>query len=192
MIEKIINNKFATVIFCITLYIILEIIGRTVFIWIPSEGKLQNLKILRDLFIIGGYILTLINFGFIDRNDFTINLKFLLPATIAMVVFLYFCTESSEKKYPIYVLTEAFFMAPIAEELICRKFLLESFLPKHIILGCIASMVFFIFFHFQTNISVLIFYFIIAFLLTVTQIKTKSIINSMILHSICNIMIYII
>lgn len=187
------NDKFIkAVIVPIVLYFLIEIVARIIFVWVPGTGKMVNLKIIRDLFTFALYLIILFKMNYLNGEDFQLNLKVLIPFSVIAVAFIYFLTENSGREYPLYIILEAFILSPVVEELVCRKFILSKFLPNHIWIGAIVSIAIFILLHFQTNLSTLFFYLIISCLLTGTQILSGSVINSIILHSVCNIMIFLV
>lgn len=165
-------------------YILLEFLGRGIF-----NKKFFNLnaynKIIRESMIITTFVFILFMNQTLKTSDFKLSSSTLLLILIFSLFILYAIFLRQNNLLLIYF--KPIFFAPIIEEIICRKLILDNI--NNMFLAIIASTLVFTLLHFPTRFIQWIYFFIIGILFSLIQIKTNNLFNVILLHSIINLSI---
>lgn len=175
-------------------YLLIEIVARLSFLLIKNSGfniSIDMLLMLRSFTTFILFILYLFFTKKINISDFVVNYKYLsIFAFISLLllflenfVFTDLILDSQPSKYIIF---SSILVAPIIEEIICRKFILGSISQSSIWIGLILSTTIFVLLHFQFNLLDVIFLTIYGLILGVCYIKTNSVINPILIHMMIN------
>lgn len=167
-------------------YIILEFLGRGIF-----NKKFLNLntynKIIRESMIITTFVFILFMNQTLKMSDFKLSGGTLLLMLIFGIFILYVIFLRQNNLLLIYF--KPIFFAPIIEEIICRKLILDNI--NNMLLAISVSTLVFTLLHFPTRFIQWIYFFIIGILFSLIQIKTNNLFNVILLHSIINLSILI-
>ncbi len=174
----------------ILLYFGIEILVRTVYLLIPNINS--NFKIIRNLIIVVSYLYVLNRYGLLNIDFKLIDFKRIVVYFLIVIIFIFVFTEKNENNhYELYQIFSAILVSPIIEELICREFILSFFLDKYCILGVIISTFIFVIFHMSFDISTNIYFIIMSLILSFIRIQTRNVSNSIVLHFLTNVLLFL-
>lgn len=165
-------------------YIMLELFWRYLFKYNFIDIKVYG-QALRVLLILFSFLLVLFMNKTLTRNDFRVsnfNIILLLIFSILIIILIF-----SKNSIKLVIYFKAIFFAPVIEEIICRKLLLDNF--NNIILSVIISSLIFTMFHFSFNIVQILYFFLIGVTFSFIQLETNNLLNVIALHSVINLFI---
>lgn len=171
----------------IPLYIFIELFFRIVMSHaITIHQDSSKFKIIRSTCILSVFIFLLLLDKVLVLKDFKFSLITILLVIIAMVIAKNLFIEKSID-LPIYLIVKSVIFAPIVEEIICRKIIL--FGVSDLYLGIILNVAIFTLLHFSFSLQEIVDFSSIGLLLTFLQLKTKQLMNPIVVHSLINLII---
>jgi len=180
-------------------YLLIEIVVRLSFLLIKNSGiniPIEILLILRSLTILVLFLFYLFSTKNLAVSDLVIHYNYLIFFAIISLLLLFLenfvfgdslidpqeLTQMQLK----YIIFNSILVAPIVEEIICRKFILGSIGQSNIWIGLILSTTIFVLLHFQFSLIDVIVLTIYGLILGMCYIKTNSVINPILLHMMIN------
>jgi len=180
-------------------YLLIEIVVRLSFLLIKNSGiniPIEILLILRSLTILVLFLFYLFSTKNLAVSDLVIHYNYLIFFAIISLLLLFLenfvfgdslidpqeLTQMQLK----YIIFNSILVAPIVEEIICRKFILGSIGQSNIWIGLIISTTIFVLLHFQFSLIDVIVLTIYGLILGMCYIKTNSVINPILLHMMIN------
>lgn len=180
-------------------YLFIEIVVRLSFQLIKNSGiniPIEILLILRSFTILVLFLLYLFSTKNLAVSDLVIQYNYLIFFAIISLLLLFLENfvfgdslidpqELSQMQLK-YIIFNSILVAPIVEEIICRKFILGSIGQSNIWIGLILSTTIFVLLHFQFSLIDVIVLTIYGLILGMCYIKTNSVINPILLHMMIN------
>ncbi|BDR56011.1 CPBP family intramembrane glutamic endopeptidase [Xylocopilactobacillus apis] len=110
------------------------------------------------------------------------------PIGLVLFLVLKFYPAGESVKLNSSLIFQALIFSPIIEEIICRKVILETLNDNgYLILGIAISLSIFVILHFEKTFLGNFFFILAGILLIWVQLKTKSLINAVLIHFLINL-----
>lgn len=184
MLETLKNTLVSLVIY----FILLTFYYLIYYLLKEYSNSQEFLKILRDLFCTITLFYILNRLHIIKNISLSINHRLILIYGIVVILFLLILTKGENSTHSIHTVISAIFLAPIIEEILCREI---AYNPSYLLLSFFISSLIFVLLHFSFDIRSIIYFFIISSFLFFLKAQSNSVLNSILLHSLINLIIII-
>lgn len=166
-----------------SIYLTVEFVSRIFLGYIIKE----NHSISRGIIVLITFIYSLFRLHILERNDFYITRPFFFFLIVIFmgILGLMFKKTAIDQK----LLFSALVFAPIIEEIICRKIILQGLDGEITFFKLSFSLIIFVLLHFNLKLEKLIFFLLAGLLLSLTQYYGNKITDTIILHSFMNLII---
>ena len=151
--------------------------------WIKSE---KYLKIARDIFKTTLFLVILVTFQICTSMSLVLELPLLIVYGVIAIVFLLVLTKKENNEFVLHTKVSAILLTPIIEEVICREI---AYNAENLVFSFIIGTVVFIVFHFAFDVKSIVYFFCIACLLFGLRMQSGSVLNSILLHSMINLVV---